>query len=109
MLLLLRRRLREEDFWAEKEEETTEGWLLLLECALELWRTQKAVLGPLHPNNVQTLQDISAGLRSMLARKPSRLFASFEGLWETAAGASQAEEYAESLAERVAALYHCEL
>ena len=108
VLLLLRRRLREEEK-AEEEEETTEGWLLLLECALELWRTQKAVLGPLHPNNVQTLQDISAGLRSMLARKPSRLFASFEGLWETAAGASQAEEYAESLAERVAALYHCEL
>lgn len=79
-------------------------WLLLLECSTELWRTQRLLLGPLHPEGAETLHDIASSLGALLALAPRRLFERFPR-WGNAMLASRAEQRALSLHRQIAELY----
>ena len=78
--------------------------LLLLESAMELWSTQRTLLGPLHPECAQTLHDVASALGSLLCHAPQALFRAFP-CWSTPALASHGERRARELHEQIAALY----
>ena len=84
--------------------ESGEATSLLLECALELWYTQRLLLGPLHPECAQTLHAIGSAMQALLASAPQRLFQDFPQ-WATPALASKAEQRALQLHLAIAALY----
>ena len=77
---------------------------LALECAVELWATQRALLGPLHPDGAETLRHVGALLQHLLASAPQLLFERFPD-WGTAAAAAHAERRAMQLHEGIARLY----
>ena len=79
--------------------------LALLESALELWRTQRALLGPLHPNCAGSWHEVGASIGGLLARAPRALFARYPGVWDTPAAASHAQRHALELHRGIAALY----
>ena len=60
--------------------------LLLLECSVELWSTQRLLLGDAHPECAQTLHDIGTALQAMLTHAPQLLFRN-RPEWGTAARA----------------------
>ena len=78
--------------------------LLLLECSVELWSTQRLLLGDAHPECAQTLHDIGTALQAMLTHAPQLLFRN-RTEWGTAARAAHAERTALRLHARIAALY----
>ena len=77
---------------------------LALECAVELWATQRALLGPLHPDGAETLRHVGALLQHLLASAPQLLFERFPD-WGTAAAAAHAERRAMQLHAGIARLY----
>ena len=99
---ILHRRLHDERVEIGKGE--AELLILLLEHALELWRAQRALLGPLHPEVATTLHDISSTISTLLGLAPAALYRAFPQ-WGSAALASHAEARASSLHRDIAALY----
>ena len=92
---------------ADKEEEAAvvAALLLLLESAVELWTTQRELLGPLHPEGARTLHDVGSCLGALLARAPRALFSCWPGVWDSAGSASHGERRALELHRAIAALY----
>ena len=82
-----------------------EALLLLLESSMELWRTQRGLLGPLHPECAVTMHDIGHALGALLARAPRALFARHAGVWDSPHTAGHAERRALELHAQIAALY----
>ena len=87
------------------EEVTTEALLVLLGSALELWTTQRALLGPFHPEVAQTMHDIGTSISALLSTAPKALTERFAAFWPTPALASHAHRRALELHEAIAALY----
>ena len=83
----------------------TDALLLLLESALELWISQRDLLGACHPECAATLHDVGSALGALLACASQRLFARFPGLWDTPERASRGEQRALELHRAIAALY----
>lgn len=77
----------------------------MLEHSLELWYTQRALLGPLHPDCAQTMHDISTALEALLSTASRSLTERFASLWGTPALASRAHGRAKQLHEGIATLY----
>ena len=90
---------------AAGQEATTAALLVLLENALELWTTQRALLGPIHPEVAQTMHDIGTSISALLSTAPKALTERFAALWPTPALASHAHRRALELYEAIAALY----
>lgn len=84
--------------------ERTEANLLLLDCSLELWRTQRRLLGPLHPECAQTLHVLACTIAAALAASPAALYAAHPE-WGSAASAGHAERRARELHVAVARLF----
>lgn len=98
-------RKRVESDAADDEEAAVGALLLLLTTAHALWVTQRALLGPLHPDGAQSLHDIGSALGALLARSPRRLFAACPGLWDSPEAVSRGERAALELHAKLAALY----
>lgn len=79
--------------------------LAVLEHSLELWMTQRAVLGPIHPDCAETMHDIATSLEALLASAPRALAERFAHCWSTPALASLAHDRAKQLRDSIAALY----
>ena len=77
---------------------------IAVRCSLEIWETQRRLLGHLHLESGITLHDISFALSGLLAAHPRSLYASFPQ-WGSAAAAASAERRASELGRSVAALY----
>ena len=101
----LRRRVQAGEAAAAADDEGAAALLLLLEAALELWTTQRALLGPLHPECAQTLHDVGGALGALLARGARHLFAAHPAVWGTPAAAARGEQRAMELHAQIAALY----
>jgi hypothetical protein len=86
---------------------TTEQLLVaLLRNALELWYTQRALLGALHPECATTLHDIGTSIGQLLVHAPRTLCEYLPESWGTPALASHGERRALELHEQIAALYN---
>jgi len=97
-LVGLRRRLSGQD------KDTADAMVLLLECAVELWYTQRLLLGPLHPECAQTLFDIGVTIQRLLATAPQLFFRLFPH-WGSPLLAAKAEQRALQLHAHIVALY----
>ena len=82
--------------------------LALLENALELWQTQRELLGPLHPECATTLNHIGTALAQAITRAPQELCSRFGEAWGTPRLASLAEHHAMQLSNQIARLYDVE-
>ena len=100
-----RQRLEEQP--AEGQPDEVRLLLGLLHHGLELWHTQRALLGPLHPNCAESLHDVGTAIGALLTNAPQALYAQFGGScgWDTPALASHAERRALELHTQIAALY----
>jgi uncharacterized membrane protein YgcG len=108
----LRRWLHAGDAHAEASRSSTAGGegsaealLAVLDHSLELWTTQRAVLGPLHPDCAETMHDIATSLDTLLASAPRALTDRFAHVWSSPALASHAHGRAKQLRDTIAALY----
>ena len=78
--------------------------LTLLENALELWYTQRQILGCFHPECVITIEDIGLAINHLLVTDRNALFNAYP-MWSTFRLASIASARAFYLHSHIAALY----